>query len=59
MPMLSAVECGGFFIFASPLIYIQGYTEESVNDDEYSGSQLNPNDPSILDESDLVKAARA
>jgi len=30
MPLLSAVECGGFFIFASPLIFIQGYSDDGA-----------------------------
>ena len=29
LPLLSGVECGGFFIFASPTIYIQNYEDDS------------------------------
>ena len=27
LPLLSSVECGGFLIYASPVIYIPGYEE--------------------------------
>lgn len=30
MPLLNGVECGGFFIFASPSIYIQDYDDDSL-----------------------------
>ena len=29
LPFLSGVECGGFFIFASPTVYIQDYEDDS------------------------------
>ena len=29
MPLLSAIECGGFLIFASPTIFIQDYDDDS------------------------------
>ena len=36
LPLLSSVECGGFLIYASPVIYIPGYEEIlSPEDDPY------------------------
>jgi hypothetical protein len=28
LPLITGFECGGFFIFGSPIIYIQGLDEE-------------------------------
>ena len=33
LPLLASIECGGFFIFASPTIYILDY-DETQNEDE-------------------------
>ena len=30
LPLLSSIECGGFFIFASPTIYIMDYDDDSA-----------------------------
>lgn len=54
MPLLSAVECGGFFIFASPLIYIQGYTDEGLMQDELSECRDSPSDRGMLADDDLL-----
>jgi len=53
------VECGGFFIFASPLVYIQGYTDDGVVPDELSEGREKGSDRSDLADGELVKAARA
>ena len=29
LPFLTGIECGGFFIFASPTVYIQDYQDDS------------------------------
>ena len=42
LPLLSAVECGGFFIFASPTIYIQGYSDDGAMRDEAPDSARGP-----------------
>ena len=59
MPLLSAVECGGFFFFACPLIYIQGYTDDGVVPDEVSEGREKGSDRGDLADGELVKAARA
>lgn len=60
MPLLSAVECGGFFIFASPLIYIQGYSDEGAMADEVSDGTEAGREGENADGADaIVKATRA
>ena len=48
VPLLNGIECGGFFLFASPTIYIENYDEVDVNDpdDELGRREENvePND---------------
>lgn len=60
MPLLSAVECGGFFIFASPLIFIQGYSDDGAMPEELSdGAEKGSGRGDLADADALVKATRA
>ena len=35
VPLLSSMHCGGFMIFASPTIYIEDYSDEPMEEEEY------------------------
>jgi hypothetical protein len=43
LPLLSAIECGGFTIFASPTIYIPEYEDDSVAFNEPMASVIDSN----------------
>lgn len=41
LPLITGFECGGFFIFGSPVIYIQGLDEEVPVDHSGRGKSAN------------------